>query len=437
MKRIQILIDKIKSSDIGKRMATGAFWSFSGTALAKFIVLVASIICAHVLGQKEYGEFGLVRSTINMFVVFGSAGLGLTATKFIAEYKTNNKERINSIYILTNGFAFITGLIVTIAILLAAPYLAVNMVKEPSLEPAIKVGALLLFVTVINAAQEGTITGFEDFKSRALNTLLGSIAESFFMILGGYLYGVIGAVLGYGTGFIVLYICNNIAISRNLNKNGIKRSLSDFEKKDLALLYKFSLPAALSSIMVAPVFWIVRSMLVRFDSFSELAIYEAADQWKVIILFIPSAVSQIVLPILSSIVKVDKTKFWRVLHYNLLLNTSIATLLTLLVCIFSGFIMRLYGTGYNNSMPLIILSISTIFTSLAAVIGISIQSRAKMWIGFSFNCLWAIMTISFTFFYLLRGMGASGVALGILSAYMLHALFQYLYLRNSIKQDKE
>ena len=58
--------------------------------------------------------------------------------------------------------------------------------------------------------------------------------------------------------------------------------------------------------MIAPTYWIIRTMLVRNTSFSELAIYEAADQWKTIILFIPTAVSQIVLPILSSIVNEDQ-----------------------------------------------------------------------------------------------------------------------------------
>ena len=49
------------------------------------------------------------------------------------------------------------------------------------------------------------------------------------------------------------------------------------------------------------------------DAFEELAIYEAAEQWRVIILFVPIAVGQIVLPILSSIVNDDNRKYWKVL----------------------------------------------------------------------------------------------------------------------------
>ena len=35
----------------------------------------------------------MVRSTINMFIVLGSAGLGVTSTKYIAEYRESRHIR--------------------------------------------------------------------------------------------------------------------------------------------------------------------------------------------------------------------------------------------------------------------------------------------------------------------------------------------------------
>jgi len=89
------IIYKIGSSDIGKRILKGAFWSFTGTALAKLIVLLGGMLCARILGKVEYGEFGMIRSTISMFVALGTVGLGLTATKYISEYRECNKNKIN------------------------------------------------------------------------------------------------------------------------------------------------------------------------------------------------------------------------------------------------------------------------------------------------------------------------------------------------------
>ena len=435
--RIKELLNKIKASDIGSRIASGAFWSFTGTAAAKFLVLVSSIICAHILTKQEYGEFGMVRSTISMFVVFGTAGLGLTATKFISEYKEKHKERIASIYLLTNGFAIITGLIVTVLVLVLAPYLADNTLNAPHLVSSIRVGAILLFITIINGAQGGTLAGVEDFKAIAINTLIGSVAESAFMLLGAYYMGVLGAVLGYGVGFIALYVANYISIRKDLNKIGVRVVISSFNKKDLSLLYKFSLPAALCSIVVSPTIWIVKTFLAKESGFDELAIFEAADQWKIMILFIPTAVSQVVLPILSSIVGVDKSKFWKVLNLNLYLNSGIALVMAIVISCLSPFIMQLYGKAYvSDYWVLIILAISTIFSSMANVIGLAISSRSKMWTGFLFNCLWALMVIGFARLFTNMEMGARGLALSFTISYAIHTVLQLIYLKY-ISNDKQ
>ena len=430
------VIESVKASNIGSRIASGAFWSFTGTALAKLLVLVASIICAHILSQQEYGEFGMVRSTISMFVVFGAAGLGLTATKFISEYRENHKERIAGIYLLTNGFAVVTGLIVTVIVLLIAPYLAQNTLHAPHLEPSIRVGAVLLFITILTGAQNGALTGVEDFKAIALNTLIGSIAESAFMLIGAYYWGVLGAVLGYGVGFIALYIANYISIRKDFGRLGVAVRLSSFRKEDLHLLYEFSLPAALCTIVVSPTIWVVKTILANNCGFDELAIFEAADQWKIMILFIPSAVSQVVLPILSSIAGVDQTKFWKVLKINLYLNGGIALLMAVVVSLLSPFIMTLYGKAYvSDYWVLIILAVSTVFSSMANVVGLAISSRSKMWIGFLFNCAWAVMVIGFSFLFIHMDLRARGLALAFTVAYAIHTLWQLIYVHYISKKE--
>lgn len=427
---IKKIIERVHASDIGRRMASGAFWSFTGNAVAKVIVLIAGIICAHILTKEQYGEFGVVRSTINMFVIFGTAGLGMTATKYIAEFKNTQRERVGSIYCITNGFAAITGLITTILILVLSNYLATVTLKAPHLVNSVRIGALLLFVTVMNGAQNGVLLGFENFKARAFNTLLGSVAEAAFMLLGAYLYGVFGAVLGYGIGYIVLYLCNLIAIRKDLTQNGITKEYLHIDKGDLPLLYKFSIPAALSSVLVGPAYWVSRTLLVRADGFSELAIYEAANYWNTIILFLPAAVSQIILPILSSIPKDDKNKFWKVLNLNLLLNTGITLLLVIGVFVLSPYLMASYGDGYRDSfLVLIVLVSSTIFSVASNVVGNAIVSKGKMWMGLLFNSIWALMFIFLSWLFINNGLGSIGVSLALLLSYFIHTIYQFIYLK--------
>lgn len=435
MINISSLTKRIKSSGTGKRIAKGAFWSFTGTALAKFFVLVSGIICAHILTKEEYGEFGMVRSTINMFVVFGTAGIGLTASKFVSEYKVKHQERIPSIYLLTNGVALLLGICITILVLFLAPLLADNSLHAPYLTPTIRVGGILLFVTIINGAQTGSLSGFEDFKALSLNTLYGSIAESVLMIVGAYYYGVFGAVLGFGIGFIVILFANFISINRCFKQLDISVSYKSFRREDLSLLYKFSLPAALSSFMVSPTIWITKSLMVKISGFNELAVFEAADQWRIIIMFIPSAISQVVLPILSSMIEDDDRSFWKVLKVNLLLNAGVALFIAIIVSFASPYIIGLYGKSYSTDYwTLIILASSTVFSAIANVVGLAISSRSKMWIGLSFNCVWAIMIIVFSYVLMYNGMGARGLAFAFTSAYLIHSILQLLYLYFVVKR---
>ncbi len=433
---IRHYIYQLKESRQIKRIMSGAFWLFTGTTLSKFIVLVSGIICAHILTKQEYGQLGIVRSTISMFVILGSAGMGVTATKFISQYKKINPERIPSIYILTNYFAFISGILVSILILLLAQWIADSLLQSIELTNSIRIGSILLFVSIINGAQNGTLSGFENFKSIAINTFWGSMAESIFMLLGAYFGGVFGAVLGFGTGYVVIYVLNHLSINATLKKEGIPVIMKNFDTKDLKLLYTFSLPSVLSSMMVAPTFFIIRTILTRNSGFEELAVYEAADQWKIIILFIPSAICQVVLPILSSI-ESEKSEFWKVLKYNLFLNASIATIISLIVIFASQYIMTLYGSCYKkDNVALCVLAMSTIFTSMASVVGASIQSRGKVWQGFGFNCLWALITIVTTSLLVRKGLGAVGPALAILFAYAIHTIFQLAYLKICEKSDR-
>ncbi|MBQ4366652.1 MAG: oligosaccharide flippase family protein, partial [Muribaculaceae bacterium] len=160
---------KVMASDVGQRMAKGTFWVFVGTVSSKLLAMVAGIVLARwILDKEAYGQFGVVKSTINMFMVVGSAGLGLTATKYIAEFKAVNKERIPSIYMLTMAFSLGLALLIGLLAFLFSDILSIEALDTPQLIPALKVAAIALMFFIYNYAQEGALSGFEDFRSKAI-----------------------------------------------------------------------------------------------------------------------------------------------------------------------------------------------------------------------------------------------------------------------------
>ena len=426
---------KIYTSPIFKRMTNGIIWSFSGTALAKFLTLIAGIFCARILQKEAYGEFSIVRSTINMFIVLGSAGLGVTSTKYISEYKKNKKEKIPYIYAITNTFGIFTAIITALLIIIGSSFLASNILQHPDITSTIRIGAVLLFFSILNGVQNGTLTGFEDFRTIAINTLVGNIFQSIFMIIGAYFKGINGATLGFGVGFIVIFLTNHISINKIFKTFHLhKIKINKVKTEDLKILYTYSIPAALSALLITPSFWLIRSILVRSDGFKELAIFEAADQWKVIILFIPTSISQIILPILASLQK-EKATFITTLKYNLLIVGITSTIIALGIILFSSNIMYFYGNTYSNSLPLKILAISTIFSALANVLEIATYSIGKMWQCFFINIIWASSMIVLTVLLTHKGFGADGLALAILISYILSFIIFLIYTLSIFRKE--
>ena len=426
--------NKLKNAPILKRIASGAFWSIFGTASAKLIVLSAGIVCANILGKQGYGELGIVRSTINLFVVLGTVGLGITATKFISQYKNVDNRKVENIVNITTLFTFCSAVIITLLLFIFADYIATNTLSAPNLKNAIRFSSLLLFTTIMNGVFNGILAGYEKFKNIAINTFISSAIEGVLIIIGAYYWGVNGAIVGFGIGISSLMLFNSMKARSIFKKNGISLNILKIKKKDLSILYKFSIPAALSSFLVAPAYWVVRTILVRHNGFGELGIFEAADQWRIIILFIPSALSNIILPILSSLTNTDKNDYKKALYINLGLNVSIAFVLATSVSLAGKYIMGAYGDGFNETLPLVIIAFSTVFSSFASVVGVSIVSRGKMWTSLMFNFLWSIMFISMTYIFVSNGKGALGISLALLLSYVLHSLFQSIYLFNLLRK---
>lgn len=425
---ITALRQRVKSSDIASRMASGAFWSLTGTAIAKALVMLAGILCARILSKEIYGQYGMVKTTISTFMALGGAGLGLAATKYISEYRRNHPDRISSIYYVTNGFALLMSLVVTVLLYTLADVIACDLLHAPSLAPTLRLASFILIFVVVNIAQEGVIAGFEDFKSKSIATFIGGVLQAISLLAGAYWWGLQGAICGYGVGFVFISVMYRYYIVKNMRKHAVKLDWRKVKRSDFNLLHKFVIPAALSSIMIVPTYFIIRVLLKRFLDFEAMADYDVGDQWRLLIMFVPASVSHIVLPILSSLNN-EVNKFWKVLNASMLLNGVTALLIALLVMSCSSFIVKFYGANYNNPWPLVLLSASCVFTAVAEVLGKSIASLAHLWTSFFLNVIWAAIAIGLCYLFLTMGLGATGAALAILLSYVEHVVIQYCYIR--------
>jgi O-antigen/teichoic acid export membrane protein len=424
------LLKRVKASPLGYRLAHGAFWSMAGAVISRGLMLLASVFVARILGSHVYGEYGIIRSTVNMFLVFAGFGLGLTATKHVAEFRESDPDRAGRIIAISSLFAMFTGLVVLVLLLLFADVLAAKILNAPYLAGLLRIGGIILFINALNGAQTGALAGFEAFKTIAYVNL-GVGLTSFPLLIGGaYWGGLEGAVWALGINTGINWLLNHFALRKQIKHYEIPYTFKHCTR-EWPILWRFSLPAALSGIMVSPVLWACNAFLVNQPSgYEQMGIFDAAHQWRMAILFVPVTVSQIVLPMLANLNDHgNNNEYKKVLRYNLLINTVAASTATLVICLCSPWIMASYGKGFEHSgWVLTILAFSSVLMAINSVVGQAIASKGKMWVGLLFNGLWGLALLAIGLLLMRQGYGALGLAMANLIAYLLHSIWQSIYI---------
>lgn len=429
--KIRILIDNNKGT-LRQRLLSGAVWSVAGAFLAKGITLISYIVLAQLIAQETYGELGIIRSTLNMFTAVSGMGIGYTASKYIAQYRNSDPLFAGNIYALSNFLSVVIGGIGVLCLILFSDRIASGSLGVPHLASGIRIGAMVLFFTTINGIQSGALAGFESFRAIAVNQLISGIVQAILMIVLGYRYGLEGCVGALGIGCMILGILNYKAINADLVRNKIPHSLKNVTAGTFGVLWRFSFPALLSSLMVIPVLWWAKTVLANTSGYAEMAIFDVADQWSMTIVFIPQALAQIILPILSNtLAEGTPDQYIRLVKINLIINFVVSSLIALVIVILSPWILGMYGAGFVKLPPLMLMMAVSVFMSICNVVGQVIASQDKMWIGFAFNMGWAVWIVVFTQCF--KHLGATGLALAIACSYLLHFIGQTVYLRIKLK----
>ncbi len=411
----------IHNNPMGQRLARGAFWTLLGTIASRVLSIPVSVILARWMGPSHYGELGVINNSVDLFIVFAGFGLGLTATKHIAEFRTTDPERAGRILALSNVTAGFTATVTAIVLWLAAPYLAMHTLNAPQLTGSLRIGAIILLLAAINGAQQGALYGFGAFRTTARIQAIVALLNLPFSLIGYWLGGLNGVLWGMVATRAADWFLRRMALLKESRNSGVPMGLKGWTR-ELHVLWKYSIPALLSGVMVAPVNWVCAAMLVNQPrGYAQMGIYNAANQWYGALLFLPTVLGSGLLPLLSERMgHQDSHSSGKVLFFMLRLNAIIVLPAALLGAVLSPWIMRLYGPAFAHGWPTLVAVLFTaaIFAVLIPV-GDVIAASGRMWIGMAMNAGWALIFISGTYMFVHRG--SFGLSLARLVAYIAHA----------------
>lgn len=387
----------------------------------------ATMLLARWMGKTVFGEYGMILSTISMFTVFSYFGLGITATKYVSEYRNNDPERAGRIIAISEIFALFSGSFMTIGMLLCAPWISRYIINAPQLCPHLMNGAPVLFFGALCGSQLGALAGFEAFKTIAFINFITGLISFILLIILTWSFGLTGAIWGIVINQAMNWFFNHIALRRECIQKGIHCSFRNC-MYEIYVLWNFSLPAALCSMIIGLANWICNAILAnRPNGYSELGIYNAANQWYMLLLILPGILGQVLLPVCSERLASNYMLQLRIWFFRMMkLNATLVFPIVLGAAFISPNIMSWYGDSFKNGWPtlIIVLFASGIF-AINGPGGIILSASGKMWVGFIINLGWAVTFILGTI--LLIRWGSAGLASAKAMAYIVQFIWTFLF----------
>ncbi len=401
------------------RMAKGTFWSLCGTLALQASALLTSILNARILDAGGFGEFNLLRSTILMFGVLAGSGLGVLATKYVAEYRNKEPEVAGDRLSFLIRVAYFIGTFGTLVCALLASPIAIVTMKSPSLVVPILIGSALLLLNAIYGIQIGTLCGLEAFRTVSRLMVFDAFFNLVFIPIGAFLWGVPGAIGGTVLASAAGFPMRQLAMVRGCQRNHIPLHYRK-DTKHFFEMFQTIVPSLLLGIAFYPFEWLAKLFIVRHPhGFSQLGIFAAAYSFGTMIAFVPNQLMSTSQSLFGNLFgKKDTQSIREFAVFNVALSGGSALLVALVIGLGSNYLMGAFGRNFSNAgSVLAILSCANVFFALLIPYHRIAVTHNRLWAQTFFSAFAGLSLVTAAFF--LVDKGAFGLAVSYLIAWFL------------------
>lgn len=442
---VPLVRQRLHRSPFLTRLAKGTFWTVCGTALGRVLGLASSMLAARFLTKISFGELGIIQSTVGLFGTFAGLGLGVTATKYVAQWRDTERERCGHVVVLILFVALGGSLLASTSLGLASGWLAARTLAAPQLTPLLRASCPLVLFTTLQNVYSGALAGFEAFRAIACLNVVGGVVGAPLVVVGAMEFGLEGAVFGLVVQSAVACLAGHILLVHEGLKTGTPLSFwprGAFSKEwlqDAPILWRFSLPAFLSSTLVGPVNWWCNMLLVNQpNGYGQAALLSAANQWKNLVGFLPLMLSSVLVPMLAHLHAAGRrSDFIKLLKRQMIFSAGLCLCLSLPLMIFSTAVMRCYGADFRDGVPVLVLTLGT--TAIAALNNLlsrSMQSAGRAWLDLGFSGVWSAALVGVSLVLIPR-YGALGVVVAQAAAAGVLGIWQWQVLRRMLRWPQE
>lgn len=399
------------------------------------MAFVLSVVVARLLGRDGLGRFGIISGTISAFTVVATMGMGVAATKLVAQHRSKDPARAGRALVSAVLAALVAGAVVAGILAFCAASVADRLLNDASLTAALRLAGIALFFSAWAAVQAGGLAGIEAFSSSAKVSAVGGLVIFFVSLVGIWFWGFIGAVAAVPIGVACQCLVQEVVLRRELGRAGIPYSYaSPFAEARTTLAIGF--PAMVSAGVSVPALWLGSVILVRHAGYEQMAVFTVADQWFNLVLMLPVVLGGVLLPVMTHVFSAsEEAASQALLRRTFFANMALSAVPLVAVAPWGFLILRLYGPAYPASWMVFSLMVAAgCLSSALSPIAHALTATGRMWLGAGMNLGWSLAYLVLAYLFVaIGGRGALGLALARLLGYAAHAVWSLAYLRRALR----
>lgn len=413
------------------RLTRGTIWNLVATVFNQGSIFAVNIVVARIIGKHAFGEYSIVVSTLIMVAGLVQLSMGYTVTKYVAEFRSIDREKTGRILGLCSIIAILMACLGTILLIPASPLLASHAMKAPQLAIPLMIGSGYLFFSAVNGYQVGAFVGLEGYHNLAKAAIISGIITVLGIAFGAWWLQLRGALIGLSASAMLRCVLHNIWLRRELGKNGLSVTYKGL-RQEMRIIHAFALPAALSGYMTMPAIWLGNTFLIRQQGgFEQMAIYNAAFTFKMAVMFLPQVVNNVGMTILNNHKgRGDALMYRKTFWVTLAINICAVVLVSLVLLCIGPIALDLFGKDFGGAFPVLkILLLAALIEGTAINVYQIIQSHGMLWQSFMFVAVPYCMLFVVLAYYLSPLYGAAGLAVAYSAGWAVNLLATCLLAR--------
>jgi O-antigen/teichoic acid export membrane protein len=356
-------------------------WNLLSTFALQGSVLLTGLILARILGVQTFGVYALATTTVMTVVGVAQGGVGIIGTKFVGEWLHAEPERIGRMFRMCAVFTLATGASAAVLLAITAPWVAEQLLDSPGVTPALRWVSLAALFHVQTVYLQGALQGFGAFRAISMAGTWVGLIHFAGSVGAALVWHLDGAIIAFTVSAAARWWLFRKALRARCREHRIHFS-SEARPEDWALIWRFALPAGLSSLVTLPCLWGVTALVARQPGgVAWVGLFVVAHQLRQLVLQVPILLNTVASSVLSSLKgRNEGDEYWQVFRANLLVGVGFSAIVALGLAALSSPVLALYGHGFKLGQGLLlVLLLSVIPEVIGATAYQLVQSSGRMW----------------------------------------------------------